>query len=120
MGTYLRQYARPRALCGGTGQPPRDPVVFFKQMLVGHLENMVSDRCLIEHCALRLGILAAVARDGLFLNDNHCHVTDMQNPELNFVLRIRSATVFIGCLMLRTKLPAYLKTAFSEAAKASS
>lgn len=26
-------------------------------MLVGRLENLVSDRCLVEHCALRLDIL---------------------------------------------------------------
>ncbi|MGI4824418.1 MAG: transposase [Janthinobacterium lividum] len=34
-----------------------DPVVFFKLMLVGRLENLVSDRRLVEHCALRLDIL---------------------------------------------------------------
>ncbi|MBF9239849.1 transposase [Hymenobacter sp. BT683] len=40
-----------------TGQPSLDPVVFFKLVLVGRLENLVSDRRLIEHCALRLDIL---------------------------------------------------------------
>jgi IS5 family transposase len=34
-----------------------DPVVFFKLMLVSHLENLVSDRRLVEYCALRLDIL---------------------------------------------------------------
>jgi hypothetical protein len=32
-------------------------VVFFKLVLVGRLENLVSDRRLVEHCALRLDIL---------------------------------------------------------------
>jgi transposase len=39
-----------------TGQPSLDPVVFFKLMLVSRLENLVSDRRLIEHCSLRLDI----------------------------------------------------------------
>ncbi|SMB99637.1 hypothetical protein SAMN00120144_3714 [Hymenobacter roseosalivarius DSM 11622] len=32
-------------------------MVFFKLLLVGRLENLVSDRRLVEHCALRLDIL---------------------------------------------------------------
>ncbi|MGY2134907.1 transposase, partial [Hymenobacter sp. HD11105] len=40
-----------------TGQPSLDPVVFFKLVLVGRLENLVSDRRLVEHCTLRLNIL---------------------------------------------------------------
>lgn len=32
-------------------------MVFFKLVLVGRLENIVSDRRLIEQCARRLGIL---------------------------------------------------------------
>ncbi|RZK31667.1 MAG: transposase, partial [Hymenobacter sp.] len=40
-----------------TGQPSLDPVVFFKLMLVSRLENLVSDRRLVEHCSLRLDIL---------------------------------------------------------------
>ena len=50
-------YDETRALYGRTGQPPLDPVVFFKFVLVGRLENLVSDRRLVEHCALRLDIL---------------------------------------------------------------
>ena len=46
-----------RDLYSHTGQPSLDPVVFFKLVLVGRLENLVSDRRLIEHCALRLDIL---------------------------------------------------------------
>ena len=40
-----------------TGQPSLDTVVFFELVLVGRLENLVSDRRLVEHCALRLDIL---------------------------------------------------------------
>ena len=53
--TFL--YEETRALYSHTGQPSLDPVVFFKLVLVGRLENLVSDRRLIEHCALRLDIL---------------------------------------------------------------
>jgi IS5 family transposase len=34
-----------------------DRVVFFKLVLVGRLEKLISDRRLVEHCALRLDIL---------------------------------------------------------------
>ena len=50
-------YEETRALYSLTGQPSLDPVVFFKLVLVGRLENLVSDRRLVEHCALRLDIL---------------------------------------------------------------
>jgi len=50
-------YAETQAFYSHTGQPSLDPVVFFKLVLVGRLENLVSDRRLIEHCALRLDIL---------------------------------------------------------------
>lgn len=50
-------YEQTRALYSHTGQPSLDPVVFFKLVLVGRLENLVSDRRLVEHCALRLDIL---------------------------------------------------------------
>jgi hypothetical protein len=33
-----------------------DRVVFFKLVLVGRLEKLISDRRLVEHCALRLDI----------------------------------------------------------------
>ena len=51
---FLRQQTRP--VYSHTGQPSRDPVVFFKRVLVGRLENIGSDRRLIEQCALRLDI----------------------------------------------------------------
>ena len=53
--TFLHDQTR--ALCSHTGQPSLDPVVFLKLVLVGQLENLVSDRRLVEHCALRLDIL---------------------------------------------------------------
>jgi transposase len=53
--TFL--YAETQALYSHTGQPSLDPVVYFKLVLVGRLENLVSDRRLVEPCALRLDIL---------------------------------------------------------------
>ena len=50
-------YEQTRNLYSHKGQPSLDPVVFFKLVLVGRLENLVSDRRLVEHCALRLDIL---------------------------------------------------------------
>ncbi|WP_235942099.1 transposase [Pontibacter fetidus] len=42
---------------GKCGQQSIDPVVFFKLCLISYLENIVSDRKLIEHCSLRLDLL---------------------------------------------------------------
>lgn len=42
---------------GRCGQQSIDPVVFIKLCLVGYLENIISDRKLIEHCSLRLDLL---------------------------------------------------------------
>ena len=42
---------------GKCGHQSIDPVLFFKLMLVEHLENLSSDRALIRHCQLRLEIL---------------------------------------------------------------
>lgn len=50
-------YEQTKGLYSYTGQPSLDPVVFFKLVLVSRLENLVSDRRLVEHCALRLDIL---------------------------------------------------------------
>jgi transposase len=50
-------YQQTQTLYSHMGQPSLDPVVFFKLMLVSRLENLVSDRRLVEHCALRLDIL---------------------------------------------------------------
>lgn len=50
-------YEETQALYSHTGQTSLDLVVFFKLMLVSRLENLVSDRRLVEHCSLRLDIL---------------------------------------------------------------
>jgi transposase len=52
---FLYELTQP--LYGCCGQQSIDPVVFFKLCLVGHLENITSDRRLIEHCSLRLDML---------------------------------------------------------------
>jgi len=51
---FLREQTR--SVYSHTGQPSLDPVVFFKLVLVGRLENIVSDRRLIEQCVRRLTI----------------------------------------------------------------
>jgi transposase len=56
-------YEQTQDLYSHTGQPSLDPVVFFKFVLVGRLENLVSDRRLVEHCALRLDILYFLGYD---------------------------------------------------------
>ncbi|WP_235982918.1 IS1182 family transposase [Kordia aestuariivivens] len=48
---------------GKSGQKSIDPVVFFKLCLVGYLENIISDRKLIQHCSLRLDILYFLGYD---------------------------------------------------------
>ncbi|SMB79586.1 transposase IS4 family protein [Hymenobacter roseosalivarius DSM 11622] len=50
-------YHETQLLYGATGRPSLDPVVFFKLLLVGRLENIISDRRLVGQCALRLDIL---------------------------------------------------------------
>jgi len=42
---------------GKSGKKSIDPVVFFKICLVGYLENINSDRQLIEYCSMRMDIL---------------------------------------------------------------
>lgn len=42
---------------GQKGQQSIDPIVFFKLSLVGYMENICSDRKLVDHCAMRLDIL---------------------------------------------------------------
>ena len=56
-------YEQTQGLYSHTGQPSLDPVVFFKLMLVSRLENLVSDRRLVEHCSLRLDILYFLGYD---------------------------------------------------------
>ncbi|RLD22864.1 MAG: hypothetical protein DRI71_06815 [Bacteroidetes bacterium] len=42
---------------GNYGQKSVDPVVFYKLCLIGYLENIISDRQLIDHCSMRLDML---------------------------------------------------------------
>ena len=48
---------------GKEGQQSIDPVVFFKLILVGYLENLNSDRKIIAHCGMRLDILFFLGYD---------------------------------------------------------
>lgn len=50
-------YVLTKDFYGDSGQKSIDPVVFFKLCLVGYLENITSDRKLVEHCGMRLDIL---------------------------------------------------------------
>lgn len=53
------EYLRPltKSYYGSEGQKSIDPVVFFKLMLIGYLENITSDRKIIEQSSLRLDVL---------------------------------------------------------------
>lgn len=49
-------YQETKQYYGTCGQKSLDPVVFFKMCLVGYLENIISDRKLIDHCSMRMDI----------------------------------------------------------------
>jgi len=50
-------YQTSKVYYGDCGQKSIDPVVFFKLCLVGFLENIISDRKVIQHASMRLDIL---------------------------------------------------------------
>ena len=52
---FIRDMSRP--YYGSEGQKSIDPTVFFRLMLVGYLENITSDRQLIEHVSMRMDLL---------------------------------------------------------------
>jgi transposase len=56
-------YQETKGYYGSSGQKSIDPVVFFKLCLVGYLENVTSDRKLIEHSSMRLDILYFLGYD---------------------------------------------------------
>jgi len=56
-------YVLTRPYYGDSGQKSIDPVVFFKLCLVGYLENIISDRKLIQHSSMRLDILYFLGYD---------------------------------------------------------
>ncbi len=56
-------YPLTKSYYGESGQKSIDPVVFFKLCLVGYLENIISDRSLIQHSSMRLDILYFLGYD---------------------------------------------------------
>jgi transposase len=56
-------YAATSKYYGKDGQKSIDPVVFFKLLLVGYLENQPSDRRIVNIAALRLDILYFIGYD---------------------------------------------------------
>ncbi len=56
-------YRDTKELYGRTGNPSIDPVVFFKLLITGYLENITSDRKLVEHCGMRMDVLYFLGYD---------------------------------------------------------
>jgi len=56
-------YKDTKELYGSTGNPSIDPVVFFKLLITGYLENITSDRKLMEHCCMRMDVLYFLGYD---------------------------------------------------------
>lgn len=56
-------YAATGNYYGSEGQQSIDPVVFFKLILVGYLENLNSDRKIIAHAQMRLDIIYFIGYD---------------------------------------------------------
>lgn len=56
-------YKSTKSYNGTEGQKSIDPVVFFKLILVGYLENLNSDRKIIEHSRMRMDILFFLGYD---------------------------------------------------------
>src|SRR5215218_4388305 len=50
-------YAATKKYYGREGHQSIDPVVFFKLILIGYLENLLSDRRIIQMVSLRLDLL---------------------------------------------------------------
>ena len=56
-------YSATKKYYGSEGQQSIDPVVFFKLLLIGYLENLNSDRKIIDHSKMRLDILFFLGYD---------------------------------------------------------
>lgn len=56
-------YSTTEKFYGDSGQKSIDPVVFFKICLFGYLENITTDRGLLNHCSMRLDILYFLGYD---------------------------------------------------------
>lgn len=52
-----------KAYYGEEGQKSIDPIVFFKLILVGYLENLNSDRKIINHASMRMDVLFFIDYD---------------------------------------------------------
>jgi transposase len=59
--SYLR--SMPKGYYGSEGQKSIDTVVFFKLMLIGYLENINSDRKIIEQAGMRMDMLYFLGYD---------------------------------------------------------
>lgn len=59
--SFLRELTAP--YYGTEGQKSIDPIVFFKLILVGYLENLNSDRKIINHASMRLDVLFFIGYD---------------------------------------------------------
>ncbi|WP_154029891.1 transposase [Bacteroides ovatus] len=53
--SFIRKYTT--CYYGKEGQSSIDPVVFFKLMLIGYMENIASDRKIVEQASMRLDML---------------------------------------------------------------
>jgi transposase len=56
-------YAATKKYYGTEGQPSIDPVVFFKLILIGYLENLASDRRIVTTVSMRLDMLFFIGYD---------------------------------------------------------
>ena len=56
-------YKETKKYYGTEGQQSIDPVVFFKLMLIGYLENLASDRRIISTVSMRLDMLFFIGYD---------------------------------------------------------
>src|SRR5215216_7001503 len=56
-------YKATKKYYGAEGQKSIDPVVFFKLILIGYLENLASDRRIISHVGMRLDLLYFIGYD---------------------------------------------------------
>lgn len=56
-------YKEVKPYYGEEGQKSIDPTVFLRLMLIGYLENIISDRQLIEHVSMRLDLLYFIDYD---------------------------------------------------------
>lgn len=73
-------YPLTKGYYGKSGQKSIDPVVFFKLCLVGYLENIISDRKLIDHASMRLDILYFLGYD--IEEELPCHSTISRTRQL--------------------------------------